>query len=66
MELGFAEVMLYGGALLAVAAALSGVFRGTVLSISVLGVGAGLMLAAPGAIEVSAEDERSSTWSSWR
>ena len=32
-------------------------FRGTVLSISVLGVGAGLLLAATGAIEVSAEDD---------
>ena len=38
MELGFAEVLLFGGGLLAVAAALSGLFQGTVLSISVLGV----------------------------
>ena len=57
MELGFGEVLLFGGALLAAAAALSGVFRGTVLSSSVLGVGAGLLLAATGAIEVSASDD---------
>lgn len=57
MELGFGEVLFFGGALLAAAAALSGVFRGTVLSVSVLGVGAGLLLAATGAIEVSAEDD---------
>jgi NhaP-type Na+/H+ or K+/H+ antiporter len=57
MELGFAEVLLYGGALLASAAALSGVFRGTVLSISVLGVGAGLVLAATDVVQVSADDE---------
>src|SRR5262245_27237762 len=57
MELGFSEVMLYGGALLAIAAALSGVFRGTVLSMSVLGVFAGLILAATGAIEVHASSE---------
>jgi sodium/hydrogen antiporter len=57
MELGFGEVILYSGALLAVAAALSGLFRGTVLSISVLGVGAGLVLGATGAVDISAEDE---------
>ncbi len=57
MELGFGEVLLFGGALLAAAAALSGVFRGTVLSISVLGVVAGLLLAGTGVIEVSAEDD---------
>ena len=57
MELGFGEVLLFGGALLAAAAALSGVFRGTVLSVSVLGVAAGLLLAGTGVIEVSAEDD---------
>jgi len=57
MELGFEEVLLFGGALLAAAAALSGVFRGTVLSVSVLSVGAGLLLAGTGVIEVSAEDD---------
>ena len=57
MELGFGEVLLFGGALLAAAAALSGVFRGTVLSVSVLGVGAGLLLAGTDVIEVSADDD---------
>jgi NhaP-type Na+/H+ or K+/H+ antiporter len=57
MELGFEQVLLCGGALLAAAAALSGVFRGTILSVSVLGVGAGLALAATGAIEVTADDQ---------
>lgn len=57
MELGFAEVLLFGGGLLAAAAALSGVFRGTVLSVSVLGVAAGVALAAVDVVEVSAGDE---------
>jgi NhaP-type Na+/H+ or K+/H+ antiporter len=57
MELGFGEVMLYGGGLLAVAAALSGVMRGTVLSIAVLSVTVGLVLAALDVIEVDAGDE---------
>jgi NhaP-type Na+/H+ or K+/H+ antiporter len=57
MELGFGDVMLYGGALLAIAAALSGLFRGTVLSIAVLGTSAGLVLAATGAIEVHANSQ---------
>jgi NhaP-type Na+/H+ or K+/H+ antiporter len=57
MELGFGEVLFFGGALLAAAAALSGVFRGTVLSVSVLGVGAGLLLAWTDVIEVSAQDD---------
>jgi NhaP-type Na+/H+ or K+/H+ antiporter len=45
MEFGFGEALLTAGALLAVAAALSGVMRGTVLSISVLSVTAGIALA---------------------
>jgi sodium/hydrogen antiporter len=57
MEVGFGEALLFSGALLAVAAGLSGLFRGTVLSISVLGVAAGLVLAATDAVEISAEDE---------
>ena len=57
MELGFSEVLLFGGALLAASAALSGVFRGTILSVSVLGVGAGLILGATDVIEVSASDD---------
>ena len=36
MDVGFGEALLISGALLALAAALSGVMRGTVLSISVL------------------------------
>ena len=57
MDVGFGEALLYSGALLAVGAAFSGVMRGTVLSISVLAVGAGLILAEVGAIHVDAEDE---------
>jgi sodium/hydrogen antiporter len=57
MELGFGEVLLFSGGLLAVAAALSGLFRGTVLSISVLGVAAGLGLAAADVIEIEADHE---------
>jgi NhaP-type Na+/H+ or K+/H+ antiporter len=56
MELGFGEVLLYGGGLLAVAAALSGLFRGTVLSIAVLSVAVGLGLAAADVIEIDAGD----------
>ena len=57
MDLTFGEALLYSGALLAAAAALSGLFRGTVLSISVLGVGAGLVLAAVDAINVDSDSE---------
>jgi sodium/hydrogen antiporter len=57
MELGFADVLLYGGGLLAVAAALSGLFRGTVLSIAVLSVAVGLALAATDAIEIDPDDQ---------
>jgi NhaP-type Na+/H+ or K+/H+ antiporter len=56
MDVGFGEALLYSGALLAAAAALSGLMRGTVLSISVLSVGAGLALALTGAIEVVPAD----------
>ncbi len=38
MDIGFGEAILLFGSLLAVAAALSGLMRGTVLSISVLSV----------------------------
>jgi NhaP-type Na+/H+ or K+/H+ antiporter len=44
MELGFAEALLIFGALLFGAAGLSGWLQGTVLSISVLSVGAGIVL----------------------
>jgi NhaP-type Na+/H+ or K+/H+ antiporter len=53
MDLGFAEALLVLGLLLAVAAALSGWLHGTVLSISVLSVGAGIVLAALDVVEAS-------------
>ena len=53
MDLGFAEALLILGLLLAVAAALSGWLHGTVLSISVLSVGTGIVLAALDVVEVS-------------
>src|SRR5919198_2778789 len=56
MDVGFAEAVLLSGALLALAAALSGLMRGTVLSISVLSVAAGLILAEAGAIHVDGSD----------
>ena len=56
MDVGFGEALLYSGALLAVAAALSGLMHGTVLSISVLSVAAGLTLAETGAIQVDGSD----------
>jgi NhaP-type Na+/H+ or K+/H+ antiporter len=59
VEIGFAEALLVLGVLLAVAAALSGWLQGTVLSITVLSVLAGLVLSwtdvltvAPGALIV--------------
>src|SRR5215211_6615305 len=54
MTLGFGDAILVIGALLAVAAALSGVMRGTVLSISVLSVAAGIALAEAGVVSVNA------------
>jgi NhaP-type Na+/H+ or K+/H+ antiporter len=56
MDLGFGEALLLAGALLASAAALSGLVRGTVLSTSVLAVTAGIVLAATDVIEVSVDD----------
>ena len=56
MDVGFGDALLISGALLAIAAALSGVMRGTVLSISVLSVAAGLILAEAGAIHVDGSD----------
>src|SRR3954454_19176137 len=56
MDVGFGEALLYSGALLALAAALSGLMRGTVLSISVLSVATGLILAEAGAIHVHGSD----------
>jgi sodium/hydrogen antiporter len=56
MDIGFGEALLIVGLLLAVAAALSGVMRGTVLSISVLAVAAGIALAEADVIAVNADD----------
>ena len=55
MDLGFGEGILLLGALLAVAAALSGVMRGTVLSISVLAVALGIALALADVVSVEAD-----------
>jgi len=56
MEIGFAESLLLIGMLLAAAAALSGLMRGTVLSISVLAVAAGIALAAADVVQVDGGD----------
>src|SRR5262245_34113015 len=56
MDVGFGDALLYSGALLAVAAALSGLMRGTVLSISVLSLATGLVLAEAGAIHIDGTD----------
>jgi len=56
MDVGFGDALLISGALLAVAASLSGLMRGTVLSISVLSVTAGVVLAEVGAIHVDGSD----------
>ncbi|MQA75337.1 MAG: sodium:proton antiporter, partial [Solirubrobacterales bacterium] len=56
MEIGFAETLLVAGLLIAIAAALSGLMRGTVLSISVLAVGAGILLATTDVITVDPGD----------
>jgi NhaP-type Na+/H+ or K+/H+ antiporter len=56
MELGFGAALLIIGSLLAVAAALSGVMRGTILSISVLSVTAGIVLAATDVIAIDFDD----------
>jgi NhaP-type Na+/H+ or K+/H+ antiporter len=56
MDIGFAEALLAVGLLLATAAALSGLMRGTVLSISVLSVAAGILLAESGVLEINPGD----------
>ncbi len=56
MEIGFGDAMLVFGVLLAVAAALSGVMKGTVLSISVLSVVLGIAMAEAGVVTVDAKD----------
>jgi NhaP-type Na+/H+ or K+/H+ antiporter len=56
MDIGFGQALLVLGGLLAVAGGLSGVMRGTVLSISVLSVGAGIVLALADVVDVNATD----------
>jgi NhaP-type Na+/H+ or K+/H+ antiporter len=57
MEIGFGDALLVFGGLLAVAAGLSGLMRGTVLSISVLSVALGIVMAEAGVVSVDAHDE---------
>lgn len=57
MDIGFGSAILLFGGLLAVSAALSGVMRGTVLSISVLSVALGIALAEAGVVSVDAGDK---------
>jgi NhaP-type Na+/H+ or K+/H+ antiporter len=57
MEIGFGDAVLVFGGLLAVAAAFSGVMRGTVLSISVLSVVLGIAMAEAGVVSVDAKDD---------
>jgi NhaP-type Na+/H+ or K+/H+ antiporter len=52
MSLDFSQSLLVLGALVAAAAALSGLFRGSILNASVLAVAAGVGLAAVGAVSV--------------
>jgi NhaP-type Na+/H+ or K+/H+ antiporter len=56
MELGFGDALLLFGLLLAVAAALSGIMHGTVLSISVLAVALGIGLAEADVVKIDAGD----------
>ncbi len=57
MDIGFGEALLLFGALLAAAAALSGLMRGTVLSISILSVALGIALAELDVVSVNADDQ---------
>ena len=57
MQLGFPEVILVVGALMIAAASLSGVTGRSVLSISFLAVGAGIVMAELGLFEVSPGDD---------
>ncbi len=56
MDIGFSAALLLVGALLTAAAALSGLMRGTVLSISVFSVSLGIFLAATDVVSVNAGD----------
>ena len=57
MDIGFSAALLLVGALLTAAAALSGLMRGTVLSISVFSVSLGIVLAATDVVSVDAGDQ---------
>jgi hypothetical protein len=57
MSLDFSESLLVLGALVAAAAALSGLFRGSILNASVLAVAAGVALAAVDTVSVDSESE---------
>jgi NhaP-type Na+/H+ or K+/H+ antiporter len=57
MQIGFGDALVIVGLLLTVSAALSGVMRGTVLSISILGVTLGIVLALADVVSVDANDE---------
>jgi NhaP-type Na+/H+ or K+/H+ antiporter len=56
VEIGFPEALLVVGLLLLIAASLSGLMHGTVLSISVLSVAAGVVLAEAGVVSVDPGD----------
>jgi NhaP-type Na+/H+ or K+/H+ antiporter len=56
MHLAFGDALLIFGGLLTVAAALSGLMRGTVLSVSVLAVTVGVVLAAAGVVTIEPKD----------
>ena len=56
MDLGFGESLLLFGLLLSVAAGLSGLMHGTVLSVSVLSVGLGVALALADVVTVDVSD----------
>ena len=57
MSLDFSESLLVLGALVAAAAALSGLFRGSILNASVLAVAAGVVLAAFDVVSVDSESD---------
>jgi sodium/hydrogen antiporter len=57
MSLDFSESLLVLGALVAAAAFLSGLFRGSILNASVLAVGAGIALATADVVSVDSESE---------
>jgi NhaP-type Na+/H+ or K+/H+ antiporter len=56
MGVGFAEALAVVGGLLLASSALSGLIRRTILSTSVLAVGAGIVLSLAGVISLSAGD----------